>query len=105
MSVVQNIQGTLTQTQELSQLNQQQVDQARTQALAGQIASEQAEEVKRNTIGQTDESDMGLVGDGENEKGQKRHPRKKTLPPLPAESVDLGGESARGTGILLNTLA
>lgn len=81
MSVVNNIQGTLTQTQHAQQLNQQQADQPRVAQQQGEVQSAQEQVVKKESVTSQDDVDLQLLHrEQEKEKDKKRRQqRKKTL--------------------------
>lgn len=80
MSVVNNIQGTLTQNQQPQQVQQQQGDHARVQQEAGEVRNKQEQEVKQNTISQQEDVDLAKLGKDEKEKKKEKNKgKKKTL--------------------------
>jgi hypothetical protein len=87
MSIINNIQGTLTQTQNIQQLQQQQGDVSKVQQQVGEIKTQEDSELRKNSISEQEDVDMdGLSKDKESGGQQKgRKGRKKTLDELMKE--------------------
>ncbi len=100
MSIINNIQGTLTQTQQIQHLNQQQLDKAHLQQQLGEVQNEVEHDEKRNTINEQENLDMGQLSiDGEKWDPRRRNPKKKTLEEEKAEN-EIQWKSGLGGGLI-----
>ena len=90
MSIINNIQGTLTQTHNIQQLQQQQGDVSRVHQQVGEIKTQEDSEVRKNSISKQEDVDLGeLHKDKEGESGKKHNKsRKKTLDELKKEAEE-----------------
>jgi hypothetical protein len=88
MSIINNIQGTLTQTQTVLQLQQQQGDVSRIHQQVGELKTQEDSEIKKNSISEQDDVNLGeLHKDKEGGSDQKHNKRrKKTLDQLKEEA-------------------
>jgi hypothetical protein len=106
MSVVNNIQGSLTQTQQAQQLNQQQTDQPRVAQQQGEAQNAQEQVVKKESITTQENVDLqSLHREQEKEKEKKnRKQRKKTLDQM-GQQEDTNNYGTRFGGGLIDTQA
>ena len=80
MSIINNIQGTLTQTHQIQHLNQQALDKANMQQHLGEVQNEVEHDEKRNSINEQENANLAQMDkDGNNKDPRKRHPKKKPL--------------------------
>jgi hypothetical protein len=98
MSVVNNIQGTLTQTQQPSQVQQQQGEQAKVQQEQGEVLQRQEVETKKNSVSKQEDAKFAKLSNDSKEKdNRKSKNKKKTLedsnnqPPVPGSMMFGGG--------------
>jgi hypothetical protein len=83
MSIINNIQGTLTQTHQIQQMNQQAMDHSKVQQQVGELQNEIEQDEKRNSINEQEDVDLAQMNkDGKNNDPRKRHQKKKTLEEL-----------------------
>lgn len=104
MSVVNNIQGTLTQTQFVQQLNQQQVDQTRIQQAEAQAHHREAEALRHSSVAAQQESHLDQLNpENKEKKDSKNRNKKRTLPQ--SENTESEHFLLPNGGSLINTLA
>jgi hypothetical protein len=77
MSIVNNIQGSLTQNQQSQQVQQQQGDSSKVQQQQGEVQSQQEGEVKKNSVSKQEDVDFAEVGKDSKEKDQRKNKNKK----------------------------
>lgn len=104
MSVLHNIQGSLTQTQHAAELAQQQADQARIQQALGENKARDIEETRKNSVKEQEDVDLSRLQDGLKDGGKEKNKKRKKILPPPGDDED-GGASNRFGGLLINTLA
>ena len=102
MSIVNNIQGSLTQSQQPQQVQQQHADNAKAQQLLGEQQAAVEKEAKKNTISQQEDVAFTQVGQDagakDDRKGKKK---KKTLAQdEPASGEDIKIASMWGGGLI-----
>ena len=80
MSIISNIQGTLTQAHQVQHLNQQALDKTNVQQQFGEVQNEVEHEEKRHSINEQENANLAQMDkDGTNKDQRKRHPKKKIL--------------------------
>lgn len=107
MSVVNNIQGTLTQTQNVQQLQQQQGDAAKVQQTIGEVQNNKEQAEKSQTVNaQEDANPTRLENKKEGGQQQQKHKkgRKPTLDQQPQDE-NPGNLGLLGGGGLIDTQA
>ena len=94
MSIINNIQGTLTQTQQAQQLNQQQSDQARVQQHVGEVKNEQDWYEKRTSVSEKDDAGMNQLGkdgsSGDQRDKERKRKKQKDHSELSEEDLKMG---------------
>lgn len=101
MSVINNIQGSMTQSQQPQQIQQQQGDQARVQQDAGQVQTKNEEELRKNSISKQEDVEFSQVKDESQEKDQRKNKRKqKTLEEQQEEDNLRKGSLMFGGGLI-----
>ena len=80
MSIINNIQGTLTQSHQVQHLNQQALDKTNVQQHLGEVQNEVEHDEKRHSINEQENANLAQMDkDGTNKDARKRHPKKKIL--------------------------
>lgn len=104
MSIINNIQGTLTQTQGIQQLQQQHGDLSRVQQHIGEVKSEQENEIKQKTINEQEDVEMGSLHKDKEKGGKQKNPkgRKRTIDEFDGDQTKKAPwtDGMKGHGIL-----
>ncbi|MBF0244321.1 MAG: hypothetical protein HQL31_03495 [Planctomycetes bacterium] len=105
MSLINNIQGTLLQTQQSQQLHQQQVDQPKAQQISAEIQQQETSELRQQTVRGGQDVDLTQMDkDHQGGSSGKNKHKKKSLP-IDPDDLSQGTGIGLSGGSLINTLA
>jgi len=77
MSIISNIQGTLTQTQLTQQLQQQMGDQGRVQQNVGELQNQMEQDERQNSVNEQENVDLAQLSDRDEEAQKRKNKNKK----------------------------